>query len=103
MELIKKLSAYIEEELGDAEKYAKCALKVREEHPTLAKTLFELANEEMGHKDRLHVEVARIIEQYRREKGEPPAAMLAVYEYLHERQIEKAREVKTLLDMYRGG
>lgn len=103
MELIKKLSAYIEEELDDAEKYAKCALKYKTDFPQLAKTFFELANEEMGHKDRLHVEVARIIEQYRKENGTPPAAMLAVYEYLHERQIEKAREVKVLLDMYRGG
>lgn len=103
MEIIKKLSAYIEEELGDAEKYARCALKYKADYPQLAKTFYELANEEMGHKDRLHVEVARLIEQSRKEKGEPPAAMLAVYDYLHERQIDRAKEVKLLLEMYRGG
>ena len=46
--------------------------------------------------------VARIIAQYRKENGEPPTAMLAVYDYLHEKQIERAKEVKDYQAMYRG-
>ena len=49
----------------------------------------------------LHNEVAAIIKKYRETKGEPPADMLAVYEYLHKEQIEKAVEVKTLQNMYK--
>lgn len=102
MELIKKLSAMIDEELADAEKYAKCAVKLKNESPALSKTFYDLSTDEMRHKDLLHVEVARLIEQYRKERGEPPAAMLAVYDYLHEKQLEKAKEIKVLWEMYRG-
>ena len=102
MEIIKKISKQIEEELEGAEMYAKCALKYREENPTLAKTFFDISMDEMKHVDLLHGEVVKLIERHRATKGEPPAAMMAVYEYLHEKQIEEANEVKMYQSQYRG-
>lgn len=90
-----------EEELNDAEKYAKYAIKYKDEYPTLAKTLYDLSTDEMRHMSLLHDETVRLIEEYRREKGEPPVEMLAVYEYLHERQIEKANAVRGYQAQYR--
>lgn len=59
-----------------------------------------LSAEEMKHMQMLHNQVVKIIENYRKEKGEPPAAMLAVYDYLHEKFIEDAKEVKMMQQMY---
>ena len=102
MKLIEKLSAMIDEEIEDAKKYAKCAVKYKDERPALAKTFYDLSGEEMRHMTMLHAEVEAVIQKYRQEKGEPPEGMKSLYNYLHEKQIEKAADVRRLQDMYRG-
>ena len=102
MKLIEKLVDYIDEELEGAEHYAKCAVKHKADHPQLAKAFFEMSQDEMKHVHMLHDEVVKIIEEHKRTKGEPPAAMMAVWEYVHGKHIKEANEVRRIQDEYRG-
>lgn len=101
MKIIKCLSEYIEEEIEGACEYAKKALKIKEEYPEVADMLWIMSNEEMKHVQNLHSAVAKLIQQYRAAEGEPPEGMMAIYDYLHEKHIDKAKEVKVLQDMYK--
>ena len=101
MKIIKKLSERIEEELEDAECYAKMALEYRDEYPEFSRIANNLSAQEMDHMNSLHQIVVNLIDQYRRTNGEPPAAMQAVYDYLHAKHIDHAAKVKTLQTMYK--
>ena len=101
--LIKKISDLIEDQLDSAKDYAKCAVKYKDENPTLAKVMSDISADELHHVSLLHAEVLKAIEAHRKTEGEPPASMLAVYDYLHEKQIEKANEVKHYQALYKGG
>lgn len=102
MKLIEKLSEKISEEIHDAKCYVKMALEVKDDHPELARTLYNISTQEMEHMSMLHTAVVDIIEKYKEEKGEPPAPMMAVYEYLHNKQIDAAAEVKSMQGMFKG-
>lgn len=103
MKIIKELSEMIEEELEGAENYAECALKHKVDNPALADVFYEISTQEMRHVNMLHDEVAKLIKNHRDEHGEPPAAMMVIYEWEHKRQIDKANKVKILQSQYRDG
>lgn len=100
MEIIRRISEKIDEELHDAEKYIKCAFKVREEYPQLANTYYQLSLEEMKHVTMLHDSVVKIINDYKRE-NEVPEAMQILYDYLHDRQIKWATKIKAKQEQYK--
>lgn len=91
---------YIDEELHDAEKYIKHALKIKQDYPEAAELMNMLSSEEMKHMQMLHNQVVKLIDNYRKTEGEPPASMLAVYDYLHQKFIDHAKEIKILQQMY---
>ena len=101
MKIIKCLADHIEEELNDAESYAELAEHWKEEEPETADLFLELSKEEMGHMERLHNEAVRLIEEYRDKHGEPPEGMKMLYDYLHNKHIEKAKMIKVMQGMYR--
>ena len=101
MKIIEQLCDKISAEISSAEEYAKCALAYKIERPSLAETLYQIANEKINHMKLLHGQVVAIIEEYRKEKGEPPETMKALYEFLHRRHIEHAAAVKGILMLYK--
>jgi ferritin len=100
MKIIAKLCDMIEEELCDSEKYIRCALEHKDTDKSLADTFYKLSVEEMNHMSMLHKQVVEKIEAFRKTQGEPPQSMMAVYDYLHKRQIEKSKEIKVMQEMY---
>lgn len=100
MKIIKCLTSYIDEEIEDSKKYIEKAIEVKEEYPEVAELFNKLSLEELKHMQALHTQVVQLINQYRAEHGEPPEGMMAVYNYLHEKAIEKTREVKVLQQMF---
>ena len=102
MELIAELADYIEDEIADAKKYARHAIRCQDRKPDLAKLFYNLSTEELGHMDRLHSAVKGLIAQYRDEHGEPPADMQAKYDRLHLESMDKASEVYGILGRFKG-
>ena len=100
MKLINELEELIEDEIEDVKKYAQMAAEVKDEYPTLAHTLYTISTQEDAHQSMIHNEVVKIIEDYRRKNGEPPAAMMAVYDYLHKKHIEKMAEARLFQEEY---
>ena len=101
MKIIKCLSEKIEDELNDASAYVDLAIRWKSEEPDTADLFYELSVEEMGHMEKLHEEVAELIEEYRKENGEPPKEMMTLYEYLHEQHIKTATQIKVKQGMYK--
>ena len=100
MRTIAAIVDMIDDELCGAKEYAEFALRWKSEHPKTAEKLHELASVEMGHVRTVHAEAERMIEEERSRSGDPPAAMLAVYDYEHQKQIKRAAEIRALIDEY---
>ena len=101
MKLIKKMSEMISDEIEGAECYAKKSLEYKDDKPDLARMFYNVSVTKMDIMNTLHDGVVGIIKEYREEHGEPPEAMQAVYDYLHEKEIEEASEVKALQALYK--
>ena len=100
MKIIKCLAEKIEEELNDADAYIELAINWKSEQPETAALFAELSTEEMGHVDKLHADVTRMISEYRQKNGEPPKEMLTLYNYLHEKHIAQAMRIRVKQGMF---
>ena len=101
MKIITQLVDLIDDELKGAKHYIKMARREKDVHPQISSAFADLAEAEMGHVRTLHAEAAKIIENYRETTGEPPAEMLAVYNYEHDKQIDRASKIKQMIAEYR--
>ena len=101
MKVITCLSEKIEEELTDANSYIDLAIEWKDQEPETADLFYELSVEEMGHMERLHNEVTKQINTYKERNGEPPANMMTLYQYLHEKHIKEAMKIQVKQGMYK--
>lgn len=101
MRIMELLHEHIGEELEDACTYIKLALEYKDSDPEMAQMFYKLSTEEIGHMEALHKSVVSHIEAYKRQKGEPPEGMKALYEFLHRKEIDKAEKIGNLQYLYR--
>lgn len=101
MKEIEHISKRIEKEIDNAECYIKDALEQKEYDPILAETSYQLANERLADVNMLHSQVVRLIEGYKKEKGEAPEHMKILYNILHKKHIEHVAIVKGMLSLYK--
>ena len=101
MKVIRDTSEIIEDAIEHAEDYGKAAIEWKEEFPEISRALIAFSDSVMSNVSALHSAIAKVITEYRRENGEPPAPMMAVYDYLHKNHIENASRVRAMQQMYK--
>lgn len=101
MKVIKMLSEKIEDTLDLAECYVETAVEYKMDFPEVSKVMYDLSEKEMANITSLHAVVVKVIADYRKEKGEPPEPMMAVYDYLHKKHIEHAAKIKAMQMAYK--
>ena len=101
MKLIRDLTEMIEEEIDGVKHYAKMAAELKDDHPGLAQVLYTISTQEDTHQAALHKEVVKINQEYNRTHGEPPAAMMAVYDFMHKRHIDDLANARRYQDLYK--
>ena len=100
MQVIKDFSEDIERTLDMAECNIKEAVKYKIEYPAAAQAFYNKSIALMNTIKGQHDAVVALIESYRKDKGEPPAPMMAIYNYMHERHMNQAAAIKNLQDTY---
>ena len=100
MKVIECMSEDIEQTLDMAEENIQAAIKYKETYPAAAKAFYTKSIQLMDGLGAMHEAVVTLIKNYRTEKGEPPAPMLAIYNYMHERQMNQAALIKNLQEVY---
>ena len=101
MKIIEQLYDMIDEELDDACKYVKAAIKHKEKYGSLAQTFYTLSMDEMKHSTMLHDEVVKIVNEYQNSGKEVPENMQEIYNYLHDKKIEKAHKIRVYQEQYK--
>lgn len=101
MKEIKMLVEYMWEELNDAEKYAKKAMHYKTENRSLSEMFLQNSKEEMTHMERLHDHAVKCIAKYKEEHGPAPEAMQFVWDWEHEKLIDRASKIKHMQEMAR--
>ena len=84
----------MEHRLDAAEEAIKQALIYKNEWPDVAQKYYLDSIDLINMHQRYHDQIIVLINGYKKEKGEPPAPMMAIYNYMHERLIEQFAKIK---------
>ena len=77
------------------------ASKYKSEYPQIANMYYEMSMVETTHVDKLHGAVVNLINEMKMKGVEVDSKMLAIYDYMHEKAIEKATKIKMMQEAYK--
>lgn len=102
MRTIFTLVEEITEELEGAEDYISLALCYQQKDRTLADTYLTMGKEELGHVDRLHDQIVRLINKAKEDDNqEIPVGMTEIYEWQHNKMLEQKAKIKVMIESYK--
>ena len=101
MELIMKMVDQACDELDGAKAYIKCAMKYKTEYPDISQGYYEMSLTEMEHMNKLHDMITRAINHMKAKGEEVNEKMMTIYEYEHDKMMEKATKVRVMQEMYK--
>ena len=101
MVIIRNICHDIKEKVYDADKDIRKAIELKHDYPKLAEYYNEFSVERMDEDLELHSEVVKIIEEYRKQKGEPNDTMKNLWDFEHKMIIEQTENVKILQEYYK--
>ena len=101
MKILKELIEKSEDTLDEVEWYAEKAHILKADHRPLADVYIKIAEEHIGIYGMLHDKMVALIEEEKRKGANPPAAMLAIWEYEHEKLVKEMSEAKYMIDEYK--
>lgn len=101
MPILDLLADMMVDEMGDAQAYARDALRWKDTCPDAAALFFELSKEEVRHSDRLHEMAVREMDRARNAGKAATPEALARYRAKHDKWIDGAEKVLTLQKLYK--
>lgn len=102
MELVKRLSSMIEEEIDGACAYIKCAIAYKEDNKELADVLYSISLDEIKHTDMLNAALDKVVRYYEQTQSEEYDGLMMLYDYLQDKYLDQSVKVKVLQGMFKG-
>lgn len=100
MKILKDLIAKADDTLDEIEWYAEKAMHLRSDYKPIADTYIKIADMHIDIYKMLHERMVTLIEE-KKKSAEVPQAMLAIWEYEHEKLIKEFAEAKYLVEDYK--
>lgn len=101
MKMLKNLIEKADDTLEEIEWYAEKAHHLKEEHRALADAYIKIAEMHITIYNILHERMVALINEEKGKGAQPPQAMMAIWEYEHEKLVKEFAEAKYFIEEYK--
>ena len=101
MKILKELIEKASDTMEEVEWYAEKAHMLKTEHKHLADVYIKIAEMHITIYGMLHEKMVSLIEEEKHKGVVPPPAMMAIWEYEHEKLIREFAEAKYMIEEYK--